>query len=361
VGKNFGWCLEMALLSRIIDIPLFLEVGENCLENLTSILSSNSLSFRKAVVLFDRTTYQIAGRRIYHLLGRMKTCVDRICVEECTIEFTEIVRERIRESGCDVVFGVGGGKVLDTGKYAAALERINFISVPTCPSNDGIASPVAVIEKNGRKKSLGAKMPLGIIADLGIIKASPLRNIRAGIGDLISNLSAVEDWKLASRKRAEKFDNFAALLSVNASEALLNIGGPNILDFNFLRKLVEGLVMGGIAMGIAGSSRPCSGAEHKFSHGLDAILAGPTLHGEQVAIGTIVATYLRGGDYKKIVSFLKVTGVPVNSRQLGVPEEKMVEALVYAPKTRPERFTILEDIKIDEKMARDALIKTGVI
>ena len=80
-----------------------------------------------------------------------------------------------------------------------------------------------------------------------------------------------------------------------------------------------------------------------------------------MAIGTIVATYLRGGDYKRIASFLKITGVPVTGRELGVPEEKMVEALVYAPKTRPGRFTILEDVKIDKKMARDALIKTGVI
>ena len=150
-------------------------------------------------------------------------------------------------------------------------------------------------------------------------------------------------------------------LSASASETLLSMDKPNILHYDFLRKLVEGLVMSGIAMGIAGSSRPCSGAEHKFSHALDAILTSPALHGEQVAIGTIVATYLRGGNYKRFLSFLKAAGVPTNCKELGIPEEKMIEALIYAPKTRPGRWTILEDIKIDSQIAREALIKTGVI
>jgi len=335
----------MALLSRVIDIPLFLEIGKNSLKNFTTILLSNNLLFSKVLVLFDKTTYKIAGEDICCSLSKAKTQVDKLYVEDCTLEFTRIIRKRIRELSCDVVLGVGGGKVLDTGKYAAAREGINFISVPTSASNDGIASPVAVIEKEGHKESLGAKMPLGIIADLEIIKTSPARNIRAGVGDLISNLSAIEDWKLASQKGKEKFDNFAALLSVSASETLLSMDKPNILHYDFLRKLVEGLVMSGIAMGIAGSSRPCSGAEHKFSHALDAI----------------VATYLRGGDYKRVVSFLKRAGVPTNCKELGIPEEKMIEALLYAPKTRPGRWTILEDIKIDSQIAREALIKTGVI
>jgi len=351
----------MALLSRIIDIPLFLEIGKNSLKNFTTILLSNNLLFSKVLVLFDKTTYKIAGEDICCLLSKVKTQVDKLYVENCTLEFTRIIRKRIRELSCDVVLGVGGGKVLDTGKYAAAREGINFISVPTSASNDGIASPVAVIEKEGHKESLGAKMPLGIIADLEIIKTSPVRNIRAGIGDLISNLSAIEDWKLASQKGKEKFDNFAALLSASASETLLSMDKPNILHYDFLRKLVEGLVMSGIAMGIAGSSRPCSGAEHKFSHALDVILTSPALHGEQVAVGTIIATYLRGGNYKRFLSFLKAAGVPTNCKELGIPEEKMIEALIYAPKTRPGRWTILEDIKIDSQIAREALIKTGVI
>lgn len=351
----------MALLSRVIDIPLFLEIDRDSVKNFTAILLSNNLSFRKVIVLFDRTTYKIAGEDICCSLSKVKTQVDKLYVEDCTLEFTEIIRKRIRESSCDVVLGVGGGKVLDTGKYAAAMEGINFISVPTSASNDGIASPVAVIEKRGHKESLGAKMPLGIIADLEIIRTSPARNIRAGIGDLISNLSAIEDWKLASQKRGERFDNFAALLSASASETLLSMDKLNILHYDFLRKLVEGLVMSGIAMGIAGSSRPCSGAEHKFSHALDALLARPALHGEQVAVGTIVVTYLRGGDYKRFLSFLKGVGVPTSCKELGISEEKMLEALLYAPKTRPGRWTILEDIKIDSKIAREALTKTGII
>lgn len=351
----------MALLSRIVDVPLFLETGSNCLNSLNEILSLNNLLFTKAAVLFDTTTYNVAGEQVSVLLREIGTVTEEIQVDKCSIEFTKILRKRIRELQCTAIFGVGGGKVLDTGKYAAAKEGINFISIPTSVANDGIASPIAVIEKEGRKESLSAKMPLGIIVDLEIIKTAPIRTTRAGIGDLISNLSAIQDWKLASKERNEKFDAFAVLLSSMASSSIINVKSDNILEPEFLEKLVGGLILSGIAMGIAGSSRPCSGAEHEFSHALDTISDSPVLHGEQVAIGTILATYLRGGNWKEFVSLFEKWNIPTRAEDLGIPEEDIINALVYAPKTRPGRYTILEHIGINSAIARNAATKTGVI
>jgi len=351
----------LALLSRIIDVPLFVEIGEGKLNKLDEILASNNLLFSKAAILFDATTYRIAGKCVSSLLEKMGTETKKIEIDGCTIEFVSVLRERVRKSQCTVIFGVGGGKVLDTGKYAAAKEGINFISIPTSIANDGIASPVAVIERAGRKESLGAKMPLGIVADLKIIKGAPIKITRAGIGDLVSNLSAVQDWKLANQEKKEKYDAFAALLSTMASNSIIDIKTDDILDLNFLERLVGGLILGGIAMGIAGSSRPCSGAEHEFSHALDMISNNPAMHGEQVALGTILATYLRGENWHEIVLFFRKLGVPTRSKELKIDSKDIIRALIYAPKTRPERYTILEHIGVNKEIARDAATRTGVI
>lgn len=40
------------------------------------------------------------------------------------------------------VVSVGGGKVIDAGKYAAFLRNLPFISVPTSSSSDGFPAPV---------------------------------------------------------------------------------------------------------------------------------------------------------------------------------------------------------------------------
>jgi len=115
-------------------------------------------------------------------------------------------------------------------------------------------------------------------------------------------------------------------------------------------------------MEIAGTSRPCSGAEHKFSHALDKMIPNKTsLHGEQVALGTILVSYLRGNDFDRFRMFFKSVGLPTNSREIGIAKEAIIEALLNAPSTRPGRYTILEEIKIDRTRAEEACRKTKVI
>ncbi len=93
---------------------------------------------------------------------------------------------------------------------------------------------------------------------------------------------------------------------------------------------MKALVSSGVAMSIAGSSRPASGSEHKFSHMLDMIAPRPALHGEQCGVGSIMMMYLHGGDWRAIRDALSTIGAPTTARQLGIPEEHIVEALVRA-------------------------------
>jgi glycerol-1-phosphate dehydrogenase [NAD(P)+] len=132
-------------------------------------------------------------------------------------------------------------------------------------------------------------------------------------------------------------------------------------DIGSARALVEGLISAGVAAGIAGSSRPCSGSEHLFSHALDATSPGKGLHGEQCGIGTIMMASLHGLDWEDVKRSLKDVNAPTAGAELGISDAEIKDALVKAPSIRPDRYTILSKVKLDRKAAGELAKNTGVI
>jgi glycerol-1-phosphate dehydrogenase [NAD(P)+] len=209
-------------------------------------------------------------------------------------------------------------------------------------------------------QSIEAQTPLAIIADTRIIAQAPHRLLAAGCGDIISNYTAVKDWELARKLRGEEFSEYAAALSLMSTEIILNAATqikPNLEDS--VRLVVKALVSSSVAMSIAGSSRPASGSEHKFSHALDVKAPKPALHGEQCGVGTIMMAYLHGGDWQRIRQSLHSIGAPVDAQGLGIEDQYIVEALLHAKNVRPERYTILGEgltRKAAEELARVTLV-----
>jgi glycerol-1-phosphate dehydrogenase [NAD(P)+] len=128
-----------------------------------------------------------------------------------------------------------------------------------------------------------------------------------------------------------------------------------------VRVIVEALISAGVASCIAGSSRPCSGAEHLFSHALDKIAPGIGLHGEKCGIGSIMMAKLHKQDWKKIVKTLKDVGAPTTAKQIGLKPDVIIKALIMAQGLRPERYTILKEIEMTEKRAINLAKSTKVI
>ncbi len=260
------------------------------------------------------------------------------------------------------IIGVGGGKSVDVGKLAAHRMGLPFFSVPTSASHDGISSPFASIKGTRRHYSFKAKPPVGILADVDVIADAPKRLHAAGCGDLVSKLTAVKDWELAHAITGEYFGGYAANLSMMSATVVVEhskrIGS---FDKDAIRELVEALISTGVAAGIAGSSRPCSGAEHLFSHYLDVIAPGVGLHGEKCGLGTILVSELHGMDWQKIRRALKEVHAPTSGAELGLSDEAVVEAIANAPSIRPGRFTILSRVKMGRKEARALAKRTHVI
>src|SRR3954454_1749083 len=181
-----------------------------------------------------------------------------------------------------------------------------------------------------------------------------------GLGDALSNLSALADWELAERERGERVDGLAAALARSGAESLLHVDG-GLWGDDFLTTLAQALILGGLAMAVAGSSRPCSGADHEVAHAMDALHPGCANHGEQVAIGALFASFLRDDPVLAALdASLRRHGIPRVPGDIGLCAEQFTQVVERAPATRPERYTILEHLDMDRSEIRrrvDAFIE----
>ncbi|GAA2133346.1 iron-containing alcohol dehydrogenase family protein [Kitasatospora kazusensis] len=343
----------MPVLTRLVPSPLFVEIRSGALDSLAGILADQRLSTsgRIAVAISDGSGTVLRERLEPDLPG-----ADWYEVTDGSLDSAVRLADQVRAGHYDAMVGLGGGKIIDAAKYAAARVGLPLVAVATNLAHDGLCSPVSTLDNDAGRGSYGVPSPIGIIVDLDVISKAPRRFVAAGIGDVISNISACADWELSHTVTGEPIDGLAIAMARSAGENLLR--HPGTLDEpGLLTTLAEALVLSGIAMNIAGSTRPSSGACHEICHALDVLYPKRSAqHGEQVGLGAAFATYLRG-DHRLaglIVERLASHGLPVTAAQIGFTEAEFTKAVDYAPNTRPGRFTILEHLDLSPSDIRDA-------
>ncbi|MDQ2621701.1 MAG: iron-containing alcohol dehydrogenase family protein, partial [Actinomycetota bacterium] len=326
-----------------IEIPQLMRVSPGCLTDLSHLLSDFDLS-RVCVGSGDGPSVAFADAAARSLRANGHEVVRQAGLAGTLDQAAGLAARVIREE-ITLLVAVGGGRVIDTVKLAAARTGTAFVSAPTTISHDGISSPVAsLVPEGGHRTSYAASMPAAILVDLDVIASAPPRTLRAGAGDLISNLTALLDWQLADSCGRDRFDPFAAMIAESASRPLLQIRGLDDPDVHEL--LAKGLLQSGLAMAAAGTSRPCSGAEHLISHSLDAGLAADrALHGEQVALGSLFSAAAHGSELLPALRDLyRRIGLPCCPEDLGLSQTELEQAIRSAPSSRPERYTILTEL-----------------
>lgn len=341
----------------IITLPYKILVEKDGRSKVTDFLLDLNVG-RKGAIICGETVLKIIGAELKEILS--DSFEIEIIKQPNTIEKNELSKFSEKLIDKDFVIGIGGGRAIDIAKYSAFIAEKPWIAFPTILSHDGVVSSRASLSSNGIKISVEAKEPFAIIADLDIIKNAPYRWIAAGAGDVLSNMVAVEDWKIAARAGKEKYNTVIgelAMLPVRAISA--HVKEIRERTYHGLEILLWSLICSGFAMNIYGSSRPCSGSEHNFSHALDALHAG-ALHGEQCALGTIIMRYIQGKEWQKLRDTMRGLGLPTTAREIGIPEEILVKALVMARDIR-KRYTILNEVEIDEERARKILKEVEII
>jgi glycerol-1-phosphate dehydrogenase [NAD(P)+] len=345
-------------MPRSIDIPRLVHVGDHCAGAVAGLLERHEFDTSRVFIGLGGGPSGSLGEKIADYLRETGATVTLRPELNGRLDLATEIAGDMARAGYTTVLGVGGGRVIDTAKFAAARVRTDFVSVPTAISHDGISSPVASLSPgDGRRRSYPAAMPAGIIVDIEVIASAPARTLRAGVGDLVSNLAALLDWELADRAGRERYDAYSALIAENAARSVL------VLDELESRasheRLAKGLLMSGLAMAAAGTSRPCSGSEHLISHALDQSLGDrAAMHGEQVALGSLLTAAAHESPLLGALRDLyRRLGMPTDPEELSISRGEMVAAIAAAPSMRPDRYTVLSDFSLDESSVRRLLDK----
>ncbi len=340
----------MPILARMLPAPLTMEVRRGAIAQLGTLLADSRVatSGRVAVAVGvgqgDRIAEVIAPS-----LGEAKV----LRVADGTVDAAVSLGADLRKGNYEAVVGVGGGRTIDATKYAASLAGIPMVAVATNLSHDGICSPVASLVYEGGKGSFGVPMPLAIMVDLEFVHDAPPALVRSGIGDVLSNLSAIDDWQLGGTERGEPIDGLAISMSRTAAEAVL--GRQDTIESDaFLTVLAEALILSGMSMVIAGSSRPASGGDHEILHAVDQLFPGTSNHGELAGIGAAFCFFLREDAHRldQVTGCLRRHGLPVVPGDVGLTTDQFAAAVMLAPSTRPGRYTILEHLRLSEHEVR---------
>ncbi|MFF8841247.1 iron-containing alcohol dehydrogenase family protein [Streptomyces sp. NPDC015127] len=343
----------MPVLTRLIPSPVVVDIRAGALDDLASLLADQRISAS------GKLAFAVSGGSGQALRERLAPALpgaDWYEVCDGTIDSAVKLADDIKGSRYDAVVGLGGGKIIDVAKYAAARVGLPLAAVATNLAHDGLCSPISILDNDNGRGSYGVPSPIAMVIDLDVVRDAPVRFVRSGIGDAISNISAIADWELAHRVNGEPVDGLAAAMARTAGQSVLRHPG-GVGDDEFLTVLAEALVLSGIAMSISGDSRPSSGACHEISHAFDLLYPKRAAsHGEQVGLGAAFAMHLRGAreDAALFAEVLRRHGLPVLPEEIGFSAEEFVRAVEYAPQTRPGRFTVLEHLALTTDQIRDA-------
>ena len=301
------------------------------------------LRLEKVVILFGNGLIEMFGMDVMKSLAEMRIDV---------LEYQELDTVRLEDltslafsmpAKTQAVIGIGGGKVIDAAKYCGFLRNLAFISIPTSASSDGFSSASASLLVEGRRKSVPARLAYGIVVDTQIIKSAPKKFIYSGIGDMVSKITALYDWKFEEEHGYGKVNDFATMIAKKAVNSFVRTPFESIEEDLFIKELLDSLAMSGIANEIAGSSAPTSGSEHLISHALDKMLEQPQLHGIQVGIATYLMSVVQDHRYKRVNTIFTQTGFWDFVKTLGMRRVDFEQAIDLAPSIKPFRHTYLHE------------------
>lgn len=206
--------------------------------------------------------------------------------------------EQVREveallDDVDGVISCGTGSLNDICRVATFEKDKKFCIFATAPSMDGFASDTAPIIDNNFKVSWFVRQPMVILADTKILANAPMELKAAGFGDMVAKYIGIVDWQISNLLTGEYYCPAIADLTMTAVKKMVALADKVTgSDEEAAGAIMEALVLSGLAMKLALSSRPASGAEHVVSHYWECYKLArgiwPEFHGKKVGVATII-------------------------------------------------------------------------
>ncbi len=343
-------------------------VGKGAVNRLPELLKD--YQDKKIILVSDKNTWGIAGKRVFDILAANDfTDVTTYTAESedypIVVPDERVVARLLYETPNDtaLLLAVGSGTINDLCKIVSYKMGIASATVGTAPSMDGYASPMSPLIVNHSKVTYLSHYPVAIVCDSEIMATAPDVMFQAGFGDIVGKYTALADWQLTVKMNGEYYCETTAALVRNAVNLCVSNAEKYMeRDLDAIDIMNDALLLSGIAMGLAGISRPASGCEHHMAHfwELDALKKGieHPLHGNSVGVGSIVACEAykimkeRYEDIQEIEvpdpdfirDIYRKTGSALTPDELGVPREVFNDCINNAYRIRP-RYTIFNYAK----------------
>lgn len=338
-------------------------MGRDVIRRLPEILSDYAKD--KIYILCDQNTYKAAGQKVKETLEGADfqvKCNVLNSGNQILIPDERAVGKMFMELEADtgMIVAVGSGTLNDMAKYMSSRTKIPYTIVCTAPSMDGYASSGAPLMNSGRKISYTATLPYAIAGDTDVMKNAPMRMILAGYGDIIGKLTCLADWRLSHELTGEYYcETIVKLVQKAIKKVVDHRKGLEERQEEAVRYLIEALTLTGVAMGLAGNSRPASGAEHMLSHywEMKVIARGenPELHGIKVGIATPVIAEVfdemqdllpesvkeMAPSADQIKTLMKEAGAPIKPQEAGLDKDLFYRGILEGNTVR-DRFSILD-------------------
>jgi len=334
----------MPLLARMLPAPLTIDVRPGAVVGLGALLADRRIATE------GRVAVAVGPGQGDSIVADLEVeAAEVFRVPDGSHDGAVALGKRLRAGAYEAVAGIGGGRTIDVTKFAAHMAGIPMVAVATNLAHDGIASPVSSLEHESGKGSYGVAPPVAVVVDLDRVRNAPRALVAGGVGDVVSDLSAISDWELAAADTGERLDGLAITMARTAAQAVLHQPG-DVGDEQFLTVLAEALILSGMAMAVAGSSRPSSGGDHEIMHAIDQLYPGTASHGELAGVGALFCAHLRAcpAQAEQISACLARHGLPRTPGDLGLSLADFAKAVACAPATRPGRYTILERLSMSE-------------
>lgn len=341
-----------------VDIRSIL-TGSGVLHGLKDILQPFAQG--ELFLMADGNTWEACGKKVGELLSgwsfRFKSFVFK--ADTPLVPDEGAVGRLLLETGGETsaIIAVGSGSLNDLARFLSSRLAIPYVIIATAPSMDGYASVVSPLIVDGFKTTFSGVYPYAILADTEVMKKAPADMIRAGFGDVLGKLTALTDWELSRRINGEYYcDVIVKLVNRAVGKCIDSAAGLAGREEAAIDSLIEALILTGVAMGMAGNSRPASGAEHHLAHywEMDALASRRehALHGNSVGAATVVISHMysllsdelpEGFEYPDpafLTRLLERAGAYTTPASIGIDRRLFRDSILNAYKIR-DRYTVM--------------------
>ena len=256
---------------------------------------------KKALVLISQGGYRRIGAMIEESFAGSDCDVvfDYFNGECCESEINRLVAI-VKEKGCDLVIGVGGGKIFDTAKAVAYYAETPVFICPTIASTDAPCSALSVVyteEGVFERYIFLTANPNLVLMDTDIIVKSPVRLTVAGMGDALATYFEARACQRsgATSCAGGKTTEAAMALAKLCFDTLMEEGvkAKIALEAGVCTPAVEKVIEANTLLsGIGFESAGLAGA-HAIHNGFTVLEECHHMyHGEKVAFGTLTQLVL---------------------------------------------------------------------